>query len=128
MPTPRMTATEKAARGTLQNSRHPQPRSLSDIETAITEANELIESLTSVLKLAQDAISKDGIQCTSSARNSRNETVTTARLNPSVKLLLAVPGQIRLARRELVLLAEERETQRKKEAADSEPNEFAGLD
>jgi hypothetical protein len=128
MPTPRMTASEKAARGTLQNSRHPQPRSLSDIETAITEAHDLIVSLASVLKLAQDAIRKDGIQCESSARNARNETVTTARLNPSVKLLLAVPGQIRLARRELVLLAEERETAARNESAANEPNEFAGLD
>jgi hypothetical protein len=128
MPKPRLTQNEKRLRGTLQASRVAQPRTIPEIEIAITEATELIESLSFVLQQAKDAIRRDGIQSVVTARNNKNETTTSTKLNPSVKLLLDVPGKIRLARRELVILKEELETATQEESAANEPDEFAGLD
>ena len=128
MPKPRLTTTEKLLRGTLQPSRIPQPRSFPEIEVAISEAIELIESLSFVLHQAKEAIRRDGIQSVVTARNNKNETTTATKLNPSVKLLLDVPGKIRLARRELVILNDELATAQQKEAASNAPDEFAGLD
>jgi hypothetical protein len=128
MPTPRLTPNEKRARGTLQRSRIPKPRSLPEIDVAISDTLDLIESLMLVLKKAKESVRTDGIQSIVTARDNANRTTTATKLSPAVKLVLTIPAQVRLARRELVILNEERETAEQKEAAANLPDEFAGLD
>ncbi len=130
MPANKLTDQEKAARGTLPSPiRRTKPRAPADIEVAIADATELLDSLTFLLKQAQHSVRTDGLQIGVTTRNNKNESVTSSKLNPSVKLILSIPPQIRLVRRELVLLNAELDTAtaavRQKEA---DAEEWRGLD
>jgi hypothetical protein len=124
---PRLTESERNARGTNQKCRVLVPRTLETIGVEIADMERAIDDMRFVLSLTVGEIRKHGLMVRLTILDSHGSPVKTKKVNPALKVQKDAMSSLRTLKRMVVLLREEEALAAAKESASSEFEEFEHL-